>query len=217
MQKLLRVVLYLFLIIFALTALTSLVGLIYLWWGYQDSGHFKDLPYLGWLLGATVAEAAGTVVLFAQKGMKYLPEVKVHETEDEILDFMKSFISLGSSVTIVSNRVAWLRRSSQVKDAIVEMTSNGKSLEIITPVEVGADIREPLEKVGAKFYVTHEDRPPEARFTLVDGDRSGAERLAIARGGYPDHEITIFDNNSGPQMIAMAKDIIRKCKELANA
>ena len=67
-----------------------------------------------------------------------------------------------------------------------------------------------------KFYVTKEKNPPESRFTLVDGHRSGAERLAIARGGHPEHEITTFDNNSGPQIIAMAKDIIRKSKELAD-
>jgi len=39
--------------------------------------------------------------------------------------------------------------------------------------------------------------------------------LAIARGSHPDHEITIFDNNSGPQIVAMAKDIIRKSKALS--
>ena len=76
-------------------------------------------------------------------------------------------------------------------------------------------LREKLN--GASFIVTKESVSPEARFTLVNGDRSGAEKLAIARGVHPDHEITIFDNNSGPQIIAMAKDIIRKSKELSNA
>lgn len=94
---------------------------------------------------------------------------------------------------------------------------NGTLLEIITPEEVAADIRQPLNDAGVKFYVTGDTIPPEARFTLVNGHRSGAERLAIARGGHPEHEITIFDNSSGPQIIAMAKDIIRKSKELANA
>ncbi len=70
---------------------------------------------------------------------------------------------------------------------------------------------------GASFIVTNENTLPEARFTLVNGDRSGAEKLAIARGVHPDHVITIFDNNSGPQIIAMAKDIIRKSKKLSDA
>ena len=43
---------------------------------------------------------------------------------------------------------------------------------------------------------------------------AGGETLAIARGTHPAHEITVFDANAGPQMIAMAKDIIRKCKEV---
>lgn len=91
----------------------------------------------------------------------------------------------------------------------------GTRIEIITPNEVPEALRKKLN--GASFIVTKENVSPEARFTLVNGDRSGAEKLAIARGVHPDHEITIFDNNSGPQIIAMAKDIIRKSKELANA
>lgn len=217
MQKIVKTIIYVFLIIFAATAVLTLVALAFLWWGYRSSGGAQDLPYLGWLLGISIAEAIGVVVVFAKRGLKYLPEIRVHKIESQTLKFMSEFISLGSSVIIVSNRVAWLRKSNDVKAAIEEMTRNGKQLEIITPKEVAAEIREPLELAGAKFYVTGEANPPEARFTLVDGHRSGAERLAIARGGHPEHEITIFDNSSGPQIIAMAKDIIRKSKELANA
>jgi hypothetical protein len=155
--------------------------------------------------------------MFAKKGVKYLPDIVTHKNEEQTLKFMGEFVALGSTVTIVSNRVAWLRKSSAIKEAMAAMTQNGKQLEIITPKEVAVEIRKDLEAAGVKFFVTNEAFPPEARFTLVDGHRGGAERLAIARGGHPDHEITIFDNSSGPQMIAMAKDIIRKSKELANA
>jgi len=130
---------------------------------------------------------------------------------------MKNFINSGSSVTVVSNRIGWLRKSELIKNAITEMARNGTQLEIITPKDVDLDIKSPLEEVGVNFYVTNAKFPPEARFTLVDGHRSGAERLAIARGGHPEHEITTFDNNLEPQIIAMAKDIIRKSKELADA
>lgn len=217
MQKIVKTIIYVFLFIFAATSALTLAALACLWWGYRSEGSVQDLPYLGWLLSISIAEAIGVVLLFAKKGLKYLPEIRVHKTESETLKFMSEFISLGSSVIIVSNRVAWLRKSSDAKTAIEEMTRNGKLLEIITPQEVAAEIRDPLEFAGARFYVTGEENPPESRFTLVDGHRSGAERLAIARGGHPEHEITIFDNSSGPQIIAMAKDIIRKSKELANA
>lgn len=217
MQSVIKHVIYVFLGIFILTAIASLGALVWLWFAGTGEAQISDLPYLKWLLGAVIAEVVGVVVLIAKKGLKYLPEVELNKTEAETLEFMKRFIDSGSSVTIVSNRIAWLRKSEPIKSAITEMARNGTSLEIITPNEVAHDIRDALVDAGVKFYVTREEMPPEARFTLVNGHRSGAEKLAIARGGHPDHEITIFDNSSGPQIIAMAKDIIRKSKALSDA
>ena len=117
--------------------------------------------------------------------------------------------------TVVSNRVSWLSGNLDLVKILKSKIESGTRIEIITPKEVPNELRSALH--GASFIVTNENVPPMARFTLVNGDRSGAEKLAIARGGHPDHEITIFDNNSGPQIIAMAKDIIRKSRELAHA
>jgi len=217
MQKILKHAIYLFLFIFGITAFVSIGALVFLWSQFNVEQGIKELPYLGWLLTAVIAEVIGVVILFAKKGMKYLPEVKINKKEVETLEFMRNFINSGSSVTVVSNRIAWLRKSEPIKKAIIDMARNGTLLEIITPNEVESDIKNPLSDAGVKFYVTNEPFPPEARFTLVDGHRSGAERLAIARGGHPEHEITTFDNNSGPQIIALAKDIIRKSKAQANA
>lgn len=217
MQKILKHAIYLFLTIFGITAFASIGALVYLWSQSSVEQGFKELPYLGWLLTIVIAEVVVFVILFAKKGVKYLPDVEINKEEKETLEFMRNFIGSGSSVTVVSNRVAWLRKSEPIRIAITDMARDGTLLEIITPSEVDADIKAPLLDAGVKFYVTKEKLPPEARFTLVDGHRSGAERLAIARGGYPEHEITTFDNNSGPQIIAMAKDIIRKSKELADA
>jgi hypothetical protein len=203
--------------IFGLTALVSIGALVYLWFSASNGTETKELPYLGWLLSTVIAEVIAVIVIFAKKGLKYLPEVEINKKEAETHEFMKKFIDSGSSVTIVSNRVAWLRKSAPIREAITAMARNGTQLEVITPDEVANDIREPLADAGVIFYVTNEELPPEARFTLVNGHRSGAEKLAIARGGHPDHEITIFDNHSGPQIIALAKDIIRKSKALANA
>ena len=217
MQSILKHTIYLFLTIFGLTALVSIGALVYLWFMAPNGTEAKELPYLGWLLSTVIAEVIAVIILFAKKGLKYLPEVEVNKNENDTLKFMEKFIDSGSSVTIVSNRIAWLRKSALIREAIAAMAGNGTMLEIITPIEVANDIREPLAAVGVIFYVTNEELPPEARFTLVNGHRSGAEKLAIARGGHPDHEITIFDNHSGPQIIALAKDIIRKSKALANA
>ena len=217
MLSIVRHTIYLFLFIFGVTALVSIAALVSLWISASNGADAKDLPYLEWLIGTLIAEVVAFVVLFARKGLKYLPEVEVNKEESETLEFMKKFIDSGSSVTIVSNRIAWLRKSAPIKDAITTMARKGTLLEVITPEEVAPDIRESLSDAGVIFYVTNEESPPEARFTLVNGHRSGAEKLAIARGGHPDHEITIFDNSSGPQIIAMAKDIVRKSKILANA
>lgn len=217
MQGIVRHAIYLFLFIFALTAMISLGALVYLWVENASGRDVKELPYLGWLLAAVIAEVVGVVVLFAKKGLRYLPQIETNKHEGQTLAFMERFISSGSSVTVVSNRLAWLRKSDAIRDDIIKMARNGTMLEIITPSPVADDIRRPLEEAGVRFYITRDHVPPEARFTLVDGHRSGAERLAIARGSHPEHEITIFDNSSGPQIIAMAKDIIRKSKGLASA
>ena len=128
---------------------------------------------------------------------------------------MEDFISTGTSATVVSNRVSWLSGNQNLINILQKKIESGTRIDIITPSEVSQTLKENLN--GASFIVTGEDISPDARFTLVNGDRCGAEKLAIARGVHPDHEITIFDNNSGPQIIAMAKDIIRKSRELSNA
>lgn len=214
MQKILKHTLYIFLFIFVATALITFAGVFKLW--FLD-GDPSKLTYLDGFVAAVITEVTAIIIAFAKTGLKYLPEVITNKNEDETLDFMKRFIDSGSSVTIVSNRVAWLRKGHTIIEEIKEMAQAGSALEIITPLEVEEEVMTLLKASGVNFYFTNEKQAPEARFTLVNGNRSGAERLAIAKGVYPDHEITIFDNHSGPQIIAMAKDIIRKSKELANA
>ena len=130
---------------------------------------------------------------------------------------MKNFVTSGSTVQIVSSRLSWIKNSNELFNEIKKKAMEGTLVEVITPKPVEEDIRNELNTAGILFYVTNETTSPEARFTLVNGNRSGAERLAIARGSHPEHEVTIFDNHSGPQIIGMAKDIIRKSKESANA
>lgn len=123
---------------------------------------------------------------------------------------MQHFILSGTSATIVSNRVSWLASNSELIEILKSKAQAGIRIEIITPHPLPDELRNALTNVS--LIVTKEANPPEARFTLINGDRSGAERLAIARGVHPEHEITNSDNNSGPQIIAMARDMIRKSK-----
>jgi len=216
MLKLVIATLYVFIAIVGATALLVLSGLAYLWFFPAESAR-SDLPYLGGLVTALILEVVAVVLTLARKGFKYLPHVEYHKEEPKTLDFMRRFVASGSTVQIVSSRLAWIKNSPDLIQEVSNKAKGGTLVEIITPREVDEDIRGPLSEAGVRFFVTGEHIPPEARFTLINGNRSGAERLAIARGSHPEHEVTIFDNNSGPQIIGMAKDVIRKSKELASA
>jgi len=211
MQDLVKHTLYLFLWITGITALMAIIGIGYVWFISDKT----ELPHLEWLIGSVILEVMAVVLMLAKKGLKYLPDTQTDKEPKDTLKFMEDFISTGTSATIVSNRVSWLAGNQSLIPILQSKIESGTRIEIITPREVAESLRNNLH--GASFIITGEGISPEARFTLVNGDRSGAEKLAIARGVHPNHEITIFDNNSGPQIIAMAKDIIRKSKELANA
>jgi hypothetical protein len=197
-------------LITGLTAILTLSGVAYLWFFKRTD----ELPYLHWLLVTVILEIVSFIVIFAKKGFKYLPEIRINKNQKKTLEFMEQFISMGTSATIVSNRVSWLASNENLISILKQKIDSGIRIEIITPNEVAQSLREKL--TGANFIVTGEHSAPEARFTLINGDRSGSEKLAIAQGVHPEHEITIFDNYSGPQIIAMAKDIVRKSKGCAH-
>lgn len=211
MQKLVIRILYSFMFITVITAILTLCGIAYVWFSADN----KNLPYLEMLIGAVVIEIVSVVIFLAKKGLKYLPETKLNKKKEDTIEFMEKFISTGTSASILSNRVSWLVGNDKLIKILKSKIDEGLNIEIITTKKVPEEFKEKL--YGAQFYVSNDSISPEARFTLVNGDRSGAEKLAIARGVHPEHEITVFDNHSGPQIIAMAKDIIRKTKENLNA
>lgn len=219
MQNAIKHTYYVILWVFAASAALCLTGVTYIWFLQPAVGESKqtDLPYLNVLLPSLIIEAAGVVFLLVKRGMRYLPDTETNKKASETFRFMCDYVKRGTTVTIVSNRLSLLTQSPEFLKEVDEGAKRGQRFEIITPKLVDEKVRKPLERVGVIFIVTNEASPPEARFTLVNGERSGGERLAISRGTHPDHEITIFDSNSGPHMIAMAKDIIRKSKLLANA
>ena len=219
MQNAIKYTYYVILIVFIATATLSLLGLAYIWFQHpiDGDGKLRNLPYLGTLVTTLIVEAIAVVFAFVKSGLRYLPRVVSYKTEKETFKFMCEYIKQGTSVTIVSNRLTLLTRSNDFYNGVLREAQSGKRFEIITPRPIDGNIRNTLGQAGVVFIVTSENASPEARFTLINGERAGAERLAIARGTHPEHEVTIFDSNSGPQMIALAKDIIRKSKNIANA
>ena len=217
MQRFLTRVLYAFFFVFIVTALLPLVGIGYTWFLIFSGKPAPELPYLNYLFTAIIIEIIAFIIAYGRKGIKYLPSTEINKTAEDTCAFMERFLQTGSTATIVSNRVAWLSKSEKLRKCIADSARDGTSYEIITPNSIPSDIRNPLEQAGVKFYVTNDDVPPDARFTLLNANRGSAEKLAIARGMHPEHEILVFDNNSGPQIISLAKDIIRKSKDKANA
>ena len=196
----------------AATITLTLMGIAYIWF---INPTVTDLPFLKTLIGSVVLESIALALLYAKRGMKYLPTIRTNKTKADTVNFMIEFIGSGSSATIVSNRLSWVVEEPNTIEKLRELTEKNLRLEIITPQEPDPVLRDNLP--NATFVVTGKKGAPEARFTLVNGDRAGSEKLAIARGIHPNHEITEFDTNSGPQMIAMAKDIISSSRESLHA
>ena len=84
MQKILKHAIYLFLVIFGLTAFISIGALVFLWSQSTAVQGIKELAHLDWLLITVIAEVVGVVILFAKKGMKYLPEVEINKKHSSL-------------------------------------------------------------------------------------------------------------------------------------
>jgi hypothetical protein len=216
MIHVIRLTYYVVLFVFFCTALITLIAIGKLWFVDNQPDKLQGYPFLWALISSVVLEAAAIVLLFLRTGLKYLPKVEATKTKEATFRFMREYIRHGSSVTIVSNRLSLLTESEDFLNDLIREATNGKRVELITCRELDPALQKQLRAVGVTLYATAESDPPEARFTLINADRTGAERLAIARGTDPEHEITVFDSISGPQMIAMAKDIVKKSKRLSH-
>ncbi|CZG31749.1 hypothetical protein SCV69_01100 [Legionella pneumophila serogroup 1] len=204
--------------IFTATFMLTIGGIITLWLCILFGKSISDLPYLKCLFFALVLEVLAVVISMAKFGFKYLPKIEVKGELSETIIFLKKFIREGSTVTIVSNRISWI--NDDFINEVEKLIKQGTTFKIILPEESrnsDPNIQRIKELIKDNLIITEEEKVPEARFTLINAGRSGAEKLAIAKGVYPYHEITIFDDSSGPQIIGMAKDIIHKSEEIANA
>src|SRR5690606_7039345 len=156
MQNLVKHTLYLFLYITGLTAAMTLAGIGYAWF-FSEA---KELPHLEWLIGSVIVEVVAVILMLAKKGLKYLPDTQTDKEPKDTLKFMESFISTGTSATVVSNRVSWLAGDDKLISILQSKIEKGTRIEIITPNEVPEALREKLN--GASFIVTKENVSPEA-------------------------------------------------------
>jgi hypothetical protein len=213
MMKLMRWTAWSFLAVYVASAIVTLLGVAYLLWK-------EPVPtptYMEWLIGSCICQTVAVLVFIVRKGVSYIPDIHACRDREKNRRFLKEFIERGSTVQIVSRDISWIQSSDDMQKSIISRSLAGTRIEIFTPQEITDSVRHPLEEAGICFFVTGEDTSPEARFTLINGSNCGAEQLAIAKGSYPHREITVFDSVSGPQIIGMAKDIIRRSKDMANA
>lgn len=203
--------------IFIATAIITILGVIASW---CISFYYKQewkLPYLNYLLTTLVVEVIGYIFALAKYGFKYLPRIETKKDLNETREFIKNFINHASTVTIVSNRLSWIDEG--FLELIRDKQNSGTKFKIYIP-QPEKNNQQNITKIKeclSDDLVIHNTKAPEARFTLINYGRSGAEKLAISEGTYPDHNISIFDHSSGAQIIGMAKDIIRQLKDLTDA
>jgi len=210
MYRIIKILIILFVIITFLTALLTLVGIFYIWF-VNDS---NSLLYIGSFV-IVIVEITGVTILFARKGLKYFPEVKVQKTSKQTKKYLEKFIINGTSATIVGNRLSWLIDNKSMIRTLNDKIDEGLKIEIITPKPIKEETIKNLP--GVDFIVTNDPNSAEARFVLINGNRRGSEKLVIPNNIHPYFETTLYDNISCPQIIAMAREIINNAKRLHEA
>lgn len=197
----LRAVEWIVVCVFALTALLVLAGLTRLWFVDPTA----SMPYLNKLVVTLIVEAIASAFVLFRHGMRYRPTTKNCEDTSAFEKFFADFVMNASTVQILTNRLSWVSNSSRMQSLLCDLAKKNRNVQIVTNQKV--DIAPKLIDAGVRIWTMPDGSPaPEARFTLINGDRAGAERLAIAVGTFPEHTVYMFDNNSGPHIVALAKD-----------
>lgn len=211
-QTMRRVLFWTFVLIFVITFVITVSGLIRIWWFDTPS---EKVPYLGQLIGVTIGEVCfGVVSLFydlfgiRRKGTEEPkePEGQLFETDEQINQFMKEFIAKGSTVDIFSTKLSWVAADKSVEDFLIEHVSKGNEIWIYLP-ELNTTARR-LQQANVKV-VTYGALgfEPTTRFTLINRDVAGSRVLVVGSGVKPQYRIREFNDRDHPKVVAMARDM----------
>lgn len=207
MERISKAIWIITLIVFALTSFLTLAGLVYVWFINRDA----SLPYLDMLFTSLIVEIIGVCVLVLKTSANFAPKTKTYKSKDEVNEFLKNFALSGSSVEFVSNRATWLTNDKSLQDSLIEKSLEGNYVSILTNYE--PQNCENLKNSGVEFINNiSASYTPNARFTLINSARQGAEEVAISVGNFPNHKVYTFNGQNSPYIIAMAKDIIALMK-----
>lgn len=133
-------------------------------------------------------------------------EAKVLNGEAAINKYILEFFDRASTVEIVSHDASWIESSVDVQKEIKRLVKKSKTVDIWVGKKVNGS---KFKNLGMNVKNYNSDTyKPNARFTIINRGRAGAEQLAISTGTNKEHEIYIFNNSDHPYMIALAKDIL---------
>ena len=105
-----------------------------------------------------MTNAIKTVHNSFNKHTRSLCSLLFYSQPKDTLKFMESFISTGTSATVVSNRASWLVGEDKLISILQSKIESGTRIEIVTPNEVPEALREKLK--GVSFIVTKENVSP---------------------------------------------------------
>lgn len=181
--------------------LVLLLEIIVLVWGYS-----YIIPFFSEAFFGTLTPVIKKIIEIISDRRRISVEAKVLNGEAAINKYILEFFDRASTVEIVSHDASWIESSVDVQKEIKRLVKKSKTVDIWVGKKVNGSKFKNLG-MNVKNYnsVTYK---PNARFTIINRGRAGAEQLAISTGTNKEHEIYIFNNSDHPYMIALAKDIL---------
>ena len=171
-----------------------------------------------WGEGTARAALATELAVLAIVGLRNLNgkvRESIHKDDASINGFMRQFIGQGSTVDIVSHRLAWAERDPAMATFLHEqVTGSGVAMSIYVADDTSQPVVD-LQHVGVNVFRHPPGMESYPRFTLLNRDRPGGGRLAIANGAVPDHGISVFEEKHHPQVIALAKALLASIRNQA--
>lgn len=204
MERISKILWNMVVFVFGITALLTICGIGYLWFVNPT----VELPYLETLFVILIVEIIGVCLIVLKSSISFMPKTKIYKEPKDVNEFLLNFAMRGSSVEFVSNRASWISSDEELKSQLISKVQGGSKVTILSPIKpMGSD---ELEKQGIDFINSFSNNyTPNARFTLINSSRQGAEELAIAVGSFPEHKVYVFNGQNSPYIIAMAKDIVK--------
>jgi len=160
-----------------------------------------EQPYKGTLWSICIVQVLGLVLAWARGG-----RLEKHFSNPiEVNKYLLTFIQGGSDIVIFSNTFAWL--DDKIEHILRQKSSAGHSVVLYAP-----QLNEKLNRlqgtgIAVRVYKSL-NLVPRVRFTLLDRNRAGSERLAVGQGDPSDFRVSQFRASHDPQVVAMASMIV---------